>query len=66
MTTQPKRVSLQFFAKRYSHANQSELDILDAALKKLDTHSEAYRLAEAEVKARKEFFDYLDAAGFEL
>jgi hypothetical protein len=61
-----KKITFTAFVKRYSQANQSEMDILVAAVNKLDPHSGAYLAAKECLDKWKAFEEYLEAAGFEL
>lgn len=61
----PKRITLEAFVKRYSEANQSLTDVVDAGVNKLREDSEAHRLAKAAQEANRAYEEYLTAAGFE-
>jgi hypothetical protein len=43
--TPPKRITLEAFVRKYSCANQSEYDVLVAAVNKLKTDSPAHQAA---------------------
>lgn len=61
-----KKITLTAFVKRYSQANQTEYEVLVAAVNKLDPHSSAYQLASQALEKWKAFEEYLESAGFEL
>lgn len=61
----PKRITLEAFVRRYSEANQSPVDIMEAAVNKLREDSEGHRLAKSAHIAFLAFEEYLIASGFE-
>lgn len=61
-----KRITLEAFVRKYSEANQTEFEVLSAAVNKLREDSEAHRLAKQAYEKWLEFDEYLTAAGFEL
>jgi hypothetical protein len=61
-----KKLTLTTFVKRYSQANQTEYEVLVAAVNKLDPHSSAHQVAVQALEKWREFEAYLEAAGFEL
>lgn len=65
-TVTPKRITLEAFVRRYSEANQTPADIMEAAVNKLREDSEGHRLAKAAHEAWVEFESYLESAGFEF
>lgn len=60
------KLNLTRFVKRYSEANQSPMDIVEAAVAKLDPKSGAYEPAVRCLKAWHEMLEVLEAEGFEL
>jgi hypothetical protein len=64
--TPPKRITLEAFVRKYSCANQSEYDVLVAAVNKLKTDSPAHQAAVQCLAKWRELEEYLDVAGFEL
>ncbi len=61
-----KKLTLTTFVKRYSQANQTEYEVLVAAVNKLDPHSSAHQAAKQCLDKWREFEEYLESAGFEL
>ena len=62
----PKKLTLEQFIRRYSQANQSEMDIITAAANKLDPKSSAQQVAAQCLEKWRELESYLEAGGFEL
>ena len=62
----PKKLTLERFCKRYSEANQSPMDIVEAAVAKLDPKSAGHDPAVRCLKAWEELLEVLEANGFEL
>ncbi len=62
----PRKLSLESFIKRFSSANQSERDIIVAAVKHLDPHSSAHQMALRCLEEWTALEEYLESAGFEL
>lgn len=63
---QLKKLSLESFIRKYSCANQSEYDVLKAAVNRLDPKSSAHKMASEAMEKWKQFEEYLEAGGFEL
>ena len=61
-----KKISLEAFVRKYSCANQTEYEVVQAAVTKLSPESEGYRLAKKTLDAWIELEEYLDSAGFEI
>ncbi len=61
-----KKLSFAAFVRRYSQAKQTEIDVLKAAVTKLDPKSSAHQVAVQCLEKWVEFEAYLEAAGFEL
>ncbi len=62
----PRKLSLESFIKRFSCANQSQHDIVLAAVKHLDPHSSAHQIASQCLQKWNELEEYLESSGFEL
>lgn len=60
------KLTLERFVKRYSEANQTPMDIVEAAVSKLDPKSAAYEPAKRCKKAWEELLEVLESAGFDL
>jgi len=61
----PKRITLEAFVRRYSEANQTPLEMMEAGTNRLRTDSEGYRLDKAARDAFREYEEFLIAAGFD-
>jgi hypothetical protein len=60
------KLTLERFVKRYSEANQTPMDIVEAAVAKLDHKSGAYEPAKRCLESWNELLEILEASGFEL
>lgn len=61
-----KHITLNQFVKAHSHIQETELDIVRAAIAKLQPQSEAWRLAIRCLNAWEDLEEYLEADGFKL